>query len=105
MRPADRLEEPKVRPAQPFLVGDLDQAWGPRVLDLVDRVAEARDVGALLAGPSYGLERERVPPGVVGGQVAVVLGEDGVQVTAAVLGHAEEPRAAPEQPGGQRALQ
>ena len=54
------------------------------------RVAEARDVAAGLALTAYGVEGERVPPGVVGGQVGLSF-EDGVQELAAVLGHAEEP--------------
>jgi hypothetical protein len=54
---ADRLEQPEVGAAQAFLVGDLDQARGTGILDLVDRVSQAGDEPAVLAGTSYGLER------------------------------------------------
>ena len=89
--PPDRLEQGEVGALQPLLLGDRDQLRGARVEHLVHRVPEARDVPAGLARTSYGVEGERVPPGVVRGEVARPGLENVVQVLAAVLGHAEEP--------------
>ena len=58
----DRLEQPQVRAAQALLVGDPDEDGSPRVLDLVHRVAETRDVPAGLAGAPYGVQRDRAQP-------------------------------------------
>ena len=104
VHPADRLEQPQVRPAQALLVGDPRSDRGPRVLDLVHRVAETGDEPAGLARCGDGVQRERVPARIVGRQVVAAV-EGLVQVGAAVLGHPEEPGAAAEQPGGQGALE
>ena len=103
--PADRLEQAQVRPAQPLLLGDPQQDRRTRVLDLVDRVAETGDEPPGLARPGHGGQGQRVPPGVVGREVALDVDDHGVQELAAVLRHPEEPRAAAEQTRGQRSLQ
>ena len=72
---------------------------------LVHGVAEAGDVPAAGAGLSDDVERERVPAGVVGRQRAVLRGERVGEEPAGVLGDAEEPGAAAEQAGGERALE
>ena len=105
MDPADRLEQPQVRAAQPFLVGDLDQSRGPRVLHLVDRVAQPGDEPALPRVRRTAASASASHPASSVGRSPSCSVEYGVQVAAAVLGHAEEPRPAPEQPGGHRALQ
>ena len=51
--PADRLEQSQVRPAQPLLLGDPQQDRRPRVLDLVDRVAETGHEPPGLARPGH----------------------------------------------------
>ena len=104
--PADRLEQPQVRAAQALLLGDPDQhaaCAGPRPC-----APGGRDPGRTC--PASRVRRTASSasashPASSVGQVAVVLVEHGVQVAAAVLGHAEEARPAAEQPGGQRALQ
>jgi hypothetical protein len=101
--PADGLEQPQVRSAQPLLLGDLDQPGGARVADLVHRVPETGDELPLGLGPGHRGEGERVEAGVVGRDLAR-LGQHLVQELAAVLGHPEEPRPAAEQAGRQRAL-
>ena len=102
--PADRLEQAQVRAAHPLFGGDLDQPRGARVADLVHWVAQAGD--ELLRRPRLldRFQRERVIASVVGRDLAR-RGEHRVQVLAAVLGHPEEPRAAAEDPRGDRALQ
>ncbi|GAA3156577.1 hypothetical protein GCM10020001_095660 [Nonomuraea salmonea] len=67
-------------------------------------VAEAGDELAFLAAGPHGAQGEGVPAGVVGGQRVAVLLDDVVQEAAAVLGDAEEARAAAEQPRRQRPL-
>ena len=71
---ADRLEQPQVRPAQALLLGDPDQHRRARVL----RPCAPGGRGPGRTCPASrvrrtAVERERVPAGVVGGQVAVVL--------------------------------
>ena len=97
MHPADRLEQPQVRAAQPLLLGDADQHRRARVAGLctgcpspgTNRLAARVAVTASSASASQ-------PASSVGSSPSVPL-EDLVQVGAAVLGHAEEPRAAAEE--------
>src|SRR5260370_10037185 len=65
MDPADRLEQPQVRPVQALLVGNTDQNGSPRVGHLVHRMAQPRDVTPLLAGLPHRGERDRGPARVV----------------------------------------
>ncbi len=102
--PADRLEQPQVRATHALFGGDLDQPRRARVADLVHRVSDAGDELLRRPGLLDRLKRERVEPGVVRRDLAR-LRQHGGQVLAAVLGHAEEPRAAAEYPGRDRALQ
>ena len=91
MHPADRLEQPQVRPAGPGFGRDAQQHRRPRVPVLVQRVAEAghQPPGGAL-GPDGALG-DRVPARVIVRQRPVVGGQRGGQEPPAVLGHAEEP--------------
>src|SRR5207248_956828 len=97
--PADRLKEAQVRGAQPLFRGDLGQNGSARVADLVHRVAKAGD--ELPRGPGLldRCQRELIEARLISGY-RVRLGQGGRQELPAVLGHAEEPAAAAEQPGG-----
>ena len=101
--PADRFEEREVRTELPLLAGDLEQSRSARVAVLVHVVAQAGDEETGLALAAYDVERDRVPARVVGRCGGQPL-DDVVQEPAAVLGDPQEPRAAAEQPGRQRAL-
>ena len=107
VHPADRGEQRQVRPeAAPPRVGDLESAagcagrrslctWWPR--PGTNRRA-SRCAGTVAQGERRPSRRRRSagrPPSA---------GQHVVQEPAAVLGDAEEPRAAAEQPGGERAL-
>ena len=66
--PADRLEQPQVRTAQPLLLGDADQHRRPGVADLVDRVPEPGHeppggAGARSPPPARGRPSRRRPSG------------------------------------------
>src|ERR1019366_7756616 len=89
--PADRLEQLQVRAAQSLLLGDPDQHRGPRVGDLVHRVAQAGDEQATRTGLPYRRQRYRIPARVVIRQRLTGRRQRGGQETAAVLGDAEEP--------------
>src|SRR3954451_17572987 len=65
---ADRFEQGEVRAFEALLPGDRYQPRGPWVEHLVHGVAEAGDVRALLAGASYRVEGQRVPPRLVRGE-------------------------------------
>jgi hypothetical protein len=67
-------------------------------------MAEPGDEAAFGPRPGHRRERERVPARVAGGQRRPRYGQGVGEEPAGVLGYAEEPRAAAEQPGGQRAL-
>lgn len=64
--PSDGLEQPQMRAADPFLVGEGDQRRGARVTALVDRVAETGDDPARCSRLADDLGGEFVPSGVVG---------------------------------------
>src|SRR5690242_15699882 len=68
-------------------------------------MSEPRDEAPGSLGSLDSRKRDRVPALVGGRQRAVQPREHVVQVAPAVLGHAEEPGPAAEQPGGQRPLQ
>ena len=104
MHPADRLEQPQVRAAQPVLVGDPDQHRRPRVGDLVHRVAEPGDQPPGLRGPAAPRPARSRPSPRRRLAAALAAGQRVGQEPAGVLGHAEEPGPAAEQAGRERAL-
>src|SRR6185437_16369983 len=101
---ADRGEKGEMRTVKPFLSGDLEEPGRARVALLVHVMTQARDAKSGGAGVSQGFKGECVPAVVVGRQWAGLGGDDLVQEVSAVLGDAEEARAATEQPGGECAL-
>ena len=106
VHPADGLEQPQVRAAQPLLPGDLDQHRRAGIGHLVHRVPEAGHEPPGGPGLPHRRQRHRVPA-LVGQKAAhrpSVL-QHVVQVAAAVLGDPQEPGPTAEQPGGQRPLQ
>ena len=104
VHPADRLEQREVRPELPLLAGDLEQPRRARVAVLVHVVAEpGHEAARPRAAGVRRRARPRPTPASSAGTASSAL-DHVVQEPAAVLGDAEEARAAAEQAGRQRAL-
>ena len=92
------------RPERSLLPGELEQHGGARVLDPVHGMAETGNEAPRLLRSLDEVGRQLVPPGRVLGQ-RPLLGEAVREEPGRVLGDPEEPRAATEQTGGERALE
>jgi hypothetical protein len=102
--PADRGEEVQVVTERAVAAGQVEQHGCARVLHLVDGMPEPGDETAVVPGGADDLGGELVPAGLV--PRALGARRDGiVEEPGGVLGHAEEPGSAPEQPGGDGPLQ